>query len=515
MNKRFPLLIITGVILLGAGCKSSTSIKHSSPKVLYPGLFQDVQSAAVFADSKTFADCTAKEDPEKIMRAYAAEKGKQGFNLKTFVTTHFNIPVAATGNYVTDTSQPVDAHIKALWNVLKREPDTYNAGSTLINLPYPYVVPGGRFREVYYWDSYFTILGLKESGRQDLIKGMIGNFSHLLNTYGFIPNGNRTYYLTRSQPPFYALMVADSPAIYQRELLLEYGFWMAGASGNQTQNHVVVMPDGAVLNRYYDNGNWPREEAWTEDLKTAAKSGRTPVEDVYRELRTGAESGWDYSSRWLEDGKTLETIHITDIIPVDLNCLLYFLEKTLAVTYKKQGDTGKANSMEMAATKRKIAIQHYCWDSKSGWFRDYDFKKGQQTPSANLGGMYPFFFEIARNGQADSMVTVLKRDFLKPGGLVTTAVETGQQWDAPNGWAPLQYMSVMGLIKYHKDSLAQDIATRWTNQNIKIFKQTGKLLEKYNVVDTSLSGGGGEYPNQDGFGWTNGVLLQFLKLSGK
>jgi alpha,alpha-trehalase len=310
-------------------------------------------------------------------------------------------------------------------------------------------------------------------------------------------------------------MVADNPGAYQNELQLEYSFWMTGITDKKTEGHVVVMPDGSILNRYYDAGNWPREEAWTEDINTAAKSGRKPVENVYRELRTGAESGWDYSSRWLEDGKTLETIHITDIVPVDLNCLLYFLEKTLATTYKAEGDTAHAHNLERAAIQRMIAIQRYCWDDKTGWFRDYDFKKGVQTPSVNLGGMYPFFFEIARAGQADSMVSVLKRDFLKPGGLVTTPVQTGQQWDAPNGWAPLQYMSVIGLLKYHKDSLAHDIAARWMRENIKIFKQTGKLLEKYNVVDTSLSGGGGEYPNQDGFGWTNGVLLEFMKLNKK
>ena len=506
MNKQ--LLVIAAVILMGTACKTKTITKRNSPKIIYPGLFQDVQSAHIFADSKTFADCIAKEDPEKILKAYEASKTKPGFSLEAFVHDHFSIPAPATGSYVSDTSQSVDAHIKALWDVLKREPDQYNAGSSLINLPYAYVVPGGRFREVYYWDSYFTMQGLQESGRQDLIKGIINNFSHLIKTYGFIPNGNRTYYLTRSQPPFYALMVADSPAVYLDELQLEYSFWMSGLAEKKTQAHVVIMPDGAVLNRYYDTGNWPREEAWTEDINTAATSARK--EDVYRELRTGAESGWDFSSRWFEDGKTLKTIHITDIIPVDLNCLLFFLEKTLATAYKETNNTAKATEMELAATKRQIAIQRYCWDDKTGWFRDYDFKKGQQTPSLNLGGMYPFFFELARNGQADSMVTVLTRDFLKPGGLVTTPVNTGQQWDAPNGWAPLQYMSVMGLKKYHKDSLAHDIAARWSRENIKIFKRTGKLLEKYNVVDTSLSGGGGEYPNQDGFGWTNGVLLKFL-----
>ncbi|SFD89653.1 alpha,alpha-trehalase [Chitinophaga sp. CF118] len=526
MSQKSPLLIIIVTLLFIAACRPKVVIKRTSPKAEFPGLFQDVQSANIFEDSKTFADCIANDDPEKILRLYEEEKNGKDFNLKAFVGKHFTIPQPIAGKYVTDTNQPVDAHINALWDVLKREPDQYNAGSSLINLPFSYVVPGGRFREIYYWDSYFTFLGLQESGRTDLIKNMVDNFSWLVSTYGFIPNGNRTYYLTRSQPPFFALMVklmlAGHPdkekeilSTYKMALEIEYNFWMAGATLGKTMGHVVIMPDSAVLNRYYDTGNWPREEAWTEDVATAARSGRKPVEDVYRELRTGAESGWDYSSRWLADGKTLETIHITDIVPVDLNCLLYYLESLLASTYKIQGDTVRADNMKLAATKRIEAIQRYCWDKQEGWFRDYDFKKGMQTASVSLAGMYPFFFEIARKGQADSMVTVLRRDFLKPGGLVTTPVQTGQQWDAPNGWAPLQYMSVTGLLKYHKDSLAHDIATRWTHENIKIFRQTGKLLEKYNVVDTSLAGGGGEYPNQDGFGWTNGVLLKFLLLSKK
>lgn len=512
------ILCITAVIFYTA-CKRPEEIKQLSPRQEFPGLFEAVQSAHLYADSKTFADCIPNSAPAEIMKAYQKEKGTPGFSLQAFVSKHFTIPSAAAAEYVTDTTQDVAAHITVLWNVLKREPDQYNAWSSLIALPHPYIVPGGRFREIYYWDSYFTMLGLKESGRTDIIEQMINNFAHLIRTYGFIPNGNRTYYLTRSQPPYFALMVDllisakqaqrhEILTTYQDALEKEYQFWTRETTGG----HVMKMPDGALLARYHDRGNWPREEAWTEDMVTAKNSGRQPVEIVYRELRTCAESGWDFSSRWLEDGKSLESIHITDIIPVDLNCLLYYLEKTLAAAYLEKGQQQEAQKMEHAASQRAAAIQRYCWDPATGWFRDYDHKKQMQTVSLNLAGMYPLFFGIARTGQADSVSVVLRQQFLKPGGLVTTPVNTGQQWDAPNGWAPLQWMSVAGLLEYHKDSLAADVAGRWAQLNVRTFQRTGKLLEKYNVADTSLAGGGGEYPNQDGFGWTNGVLLKMLHM---
>lgn len=517
------LLLITGAIMVVIACKDRPQpvVKERSPREEFPALFEGVQSAQVFPDSKTFADCAPRQSPADILKAYARERGAAGFNLSSFVHKYFYVPTAATSSYVTDTTQDVVAHIESLWNVLKRSPDTTDTWGSLIPLPEPYVVPGGRFREVYYWDSYFTMLGLKESGRTDLIESMIRNFAYLINTYGFIPNGNRTYYLTRSQPPYFSLMVQllvsakedrkqEILTTYLDELEKEYQFWMKKPAEGKTDGHLVVLKDGTVLNRYWDRGNWPREESMREDIATAKRSARG--EGVYRELRTGAESGWDYSCRWFEDGKTLGSIHITDIIPVDLNCLLYNLEMTLADACKMKGNTVKALQYESAAGIRRDAILQYCWDPKTGFFRDYDFKKEKRTSVLHLGGMYPFFFGIARKGQADSASVVLEKDFLYPGGLVSTPFETGEQWDAPNGWAPLQWMTISGLLTYDKDSLASEIAGRWARQSIRVFKQTGKLLEKYNVKDTSLTGGGGEYPNQDGFGWTNGVLLKILHM---
>jgi alpha,alpha-trehalase len=292
----------------------------------------------------------------------------------------------------------------------------------------------------------------------------------------------------------------------------EYDFWMHTAK-QETDEHVVYFPDGHIMNRYFDKGTWPREEAWTEDIKVAEHpADHRAKETVYRDLRSCAETGWDFSSRWFANGHTLRTIHVTDIIPVDLNCLLYHLETTLAAAYREKGDTLKAARFERSASRRAEDIRFYCWDEGQNWFMDYEYKNNTRTGIPSLAGMYPLFFGIATPAQADSMMVTLQQEFLKPGGLVATPIETGQQWDAPNGWAPLEWMSIAGLLKYHKDSLAGVVAARWAHLNIKTFRRTGKMLEKYNVVDTTLAGGGGEYPNQDGFGWTNGVLLKILHM---
>ena len=142
---------------------------------------------------------------------------------------------------------------------------------------------------------------------------------------------------------------------------------------------------------------------------------------------------------------------------------------------------------------------------------DYDFKKEASTPVLSLAGLFPLFFEMAEKGQAASVAEIVASDFLKPGGVVSTLNETGQQWDAPNGWAPLQWVTIQGLRNYGHAELAGTIKDRWVALNIKVYKNTGKMVEKYNVQDLSLEAGGGEYPVQDGFGWTNGVLLRLLQ----
>ncbi len=459
------------------------------------------------------------------MEKYRSQKGAPGFDLKTFTEAHFTIPTSKTSGFVSDTSRGVTEHINILWDWLKREADEARPGSSLIPLPFPYIVPGGRFNEIYYWDSYFTMLGLQVSGRVDIIENMVRNFAFLIDEFGFIPNGNRTYFLGRSQPPFFALMVGLLAqeqgdmvfANFFSQLSKEYDFWMKGSQHAETVPHhplpaerVVHLEGGEVLlNRYYDNFHSPRAEMYSDDLETAAHSDREAAQ-LYLDLRAACESGWDFSARWLAKPDDLSTIQTTNILPVDLNCLLCYLEETCTKALALQGDTNGASVYYTKERKRKEAIQKYCWSDAHGFFMDYNFVEKRPSDVYSLAGMFPLFFKIATPEQAISCASVIEKRLLRPGGVVSTAVHSGQQWDAPNGWAPLQWITIQGLRNYGFLDLAEEIKNRWVSLNVKVYRNTGKLLEKYNVENMDLLSGGGEYPVQDGFGWTNGVLLKLL-----
>lgn len=488
-----------------------------APDKIYGVLFEDVQRAKIFPDGKTFVDCVPKKDPKLIVSEYLALKNNPAvrYSLKMFVENNFVLPQEK--NTEVPKGEDVKKHIETLWQILRRDPDKPVEGSSLLSLPYPYIVPGGRFREIYYWDSYFTMLGLRESGQEDMIESMINNFAYLIKQHGFIPNGNRTYYLGRSQPPYFALMVelmAEKKgkivyALYLDALQKEHDYYMDKTANTK---HVVKMPDGSTLNRYYDRLDIPRQEAFVQDEEVAAKSTQAKP-TIYRHLRSAAESGWDFSSRWFKDGKNLTTIQVTNYVPVDLNCLLYQLEITLAKAYKERGNLMRHRYYEQIAEKRKKSILKYCWSAGNGYFMDWDITTKKISPQLTIAGTTPLFFEIATPAQAKSVSNVVRSKFLQPGGVVTTLKNTGEQWDAPNGWAPLTWLAVQGLRNY-QDDLARTISERWIKLNVSVYEKTGKLMEKYNVMDLNLDAGGGEYPSQDGFGWTNGVLLKLIALYG-
>ncbi|MBV8251486.1 MAG: alpha,alpha-trehalase TreF [Chitinophaga sp.] len=502
-------------------CLNAAQAQYKTPRTTYPGLFEAVQMNRIYPDGKTFPDLKPKVSPDSIMHAYQLLKDKPDFNLKSFTDTYFEMPVSQAHTYHSDISAGIRKHIDTLWTVLRREP-VADGSISLIKLPHPYIVPGGRFREVYYWDSYFTMLGLKAAGKYDMMTNMVDNFAWLIDTFGFIPNGNRTYFLTRSQPPLFSLMVAllaqvkgDSVVIrYLPQMLKEYNFWMQGADSlkpGSAYAHVVKLKSGEVLNRYWDTSDQPREESYREDVLAAAGANRDPKE-FYRDIRAAAESGWDFSSRWFKDPQRLETIHTTDIIPVDLNCLMKQLEWMICRGYNLQQKNDSAKIYWQKTWSRRDAILAYCRDTMSGWYHDFDWKTQQQTPAVTLAGAFALFCGVATQQEMERplMASFIREHLLAPGGLVTTRVNNHQQWDAPNGWAPLQYVTCIGLQYYMQTSLADSIARRWTTLNVSVFKNTGKLLEKYNVQDLHLPAGGGEYALQDGFGWTNGVLLEFL-----
>ena len=536
MKKHLAILLFSLPALLFAQQKKIPL----TPDKIYGQLFQDVQLQKILPDGKTFVDCTPKRKVADIMYDYGMMKGTT-MNLKKFVDDNFNLPPAPPQlNYI---QQEKDAamHIKNLWGTLKREADKTVEGSSLLPLPNAYIVPGGRFREIYYWDSYFTMLGLKESGEVVMIENMVKNFAYLINEYGHIPNGNRTYYLSRSQPPFFCMMVEllagiKGNAVYKQflpEMQKEYAYWMEGAEkmNGSAFKRIVKLPGGTILNRYWDESTTPRQESYKEDYETAeavalelAMRIKVSTPEKLKEildankaatcthLRAGACSGWDFSSRWFTDPANIKTIQTTNILPIDLNCLMYSMETIIAKALKLDGKTTQSKNFTSKAAKRKAAINKYCWNAQTGFFYDYNFAAEEQLSIITAAAVFPLFVKIATPAQAANVAKTVTASLLKDGGIVTTTNKTGQQWDAPNGWAPLQWTTAAGFKNYGNTTLAKTIATRWLALNDKVYAATGKMMEKYNVEDLTQLAGGGEYPSQDGFGWTNGVYLAFKKI---
>lgn len=499
-----------------------------TPLQCYGDLFVDVQLQPLFADGKRFADATPRRlSPPELRALYARVKTQAGFSLAAFVETHFEVDGVATPD-AQDTqasSRPglaLRARIRSLWPQLVRRADgSPLAGGSLVPLPHAYVVPGGRFREMYGWDSYFTMLGLVEDGLRDLARGMLRNIAHQIDSLGHMPNGNRSYLGSRSQPPFFHRMVAllaggstaAAYAQYLPQMLREHAYWMAGEATlepGQAALHVVRLPDGSLLNRYGDAASGPREESYREDVLTAASAGR-PAAAVWRDLRAAAESGWDFSSRWCDEPLSLASIQTTELLPIDLNSLLWGLEHAIHQGCVHAGDKVGAAVFAERARARRGAMDRWLWHETLGHHVDSHWPAQRPRPALTAAALVPLFVGVASAAQARRTAAAAQAQLLRAHGLVTTTQFSGQQWDAPNGWAPLQWMAVVGLRRYGHHALAQTIAARWLAGVERVYSRTGKLLEKYDVCEDRL-GGGGEYPTQDGFGWTNGVTAALAAL---
>jgi alpha,alpha-trehalase len=466
------------------------------PSQLYGPLFAAVQESGLFEDSKTFADAVPLHEPAAILAAYLREPPADTAALAQFVAANFELP--RDGRLASSEAPApvaIEKYIADLWPLLERE-GVEQRGSS-IGVRQRHVVPGGRFREIYYWDSYFTMLGLARQGRQDLVEDMVDLFAELIDRFGHVPNGTRSYYLSRSQPPVFYLMAGLSQrrndARLKAAMRREHAYWMSGG-------RAVELAGGAVLNRFWDDIDAPRDESWAEDVVTARKAGRAES-GIWRDIRAGAESGWDFSSRWLADGRRLETIRTTRVVPCCLNALLFGLESTLA----EAGDA----VMALAAARRRKAMATFNWNEAEGFFVDYSLDDGAVSHQPTAAMLYPLFTHCADRSAADRTIAAARRHLVAPGGLRTTLVKTGQQWDVPNGWAPLQWIACEALENYGERAMAVDIAARWIAMVTQEFQATGRMLEKYDVEDGG-SGAGGEYETQEGFGWTNGVTAALI-----
>jgi alpha,alpha-trehalase len=464
-------------------------------------IFQRAHLEKIHPDGKAITDAIPLHSYQKIEKSYQLDKDDPSFNLKSFFEKNFNYPQAISSGYETNKNDDIETHIKKLWGVLSRQPVNLEPTSSLINLPHPYIVPGGRFGEVYYWDSYFTMIGMMKHGLEDRVEAFIDNFAYLIKTIGYIPNGNREYYLGRSQPPFFSLMIELLASKkgdiifekYREELELEYQFFQAVSRSYTYKNYFITT--------YFDTNNTPRMEMYGDDVLLAKEIN--DKSNFYRNVRAACESGWDFSSRWLADPNDLSSIKTCDIIPIDLNCLLYKLEDTLG----KYSSFDKKESYQLKAEARKKMINDLLWNESHNCYMDYDIKEEKHTSIYSAAAIFPLFMKISTPKQAKSVAAMVEEKLLKGGGITSTHLTTHHQWDAPNGWAPLQWIAYIGLKNYGFTELANTIKSRWMSLIEKVFANTGKLMEKYNVFDLSLEAGGGEYDVQDGFGWTNGVYI--------
>ena len=491
------------------------------PDELLGELFDDVQSQQIYPDGKTFVDLVPTKRIRTIREEYALLKIDPNFDLREFVGRHFtdlSQTIHKKDPFVIQDTDSAEQHITRLWAYLERQ-NRIDRGS-LIALPHKYTVPGGRFNEQFYWDSYFIMLGLASQDEWKRVEDMVKNCAYMIRKFGYVPTANRTYFLSRSQPPFFVLMVkllAEHKGKrvlrdYLPHLLIEYRFWMKGRSKLEDTDHnayrrVVQMANKSLLNRYYDNKETARPESLREDTETALASDNKIRDRLFLHLRAAAESGWDFSSRWLADPNDLKTIHTADLIPVDLNCLMYSMEATIADAYNSLLHPLQTRRFKKIAAKRRDAINTYLWDEHQQFYMDYNFHHQQHSKVFSLAGVFPLYVGIAGEAEAASVAQIIEREFLKPGGVVTTLIENGQQWDSPNGWAPLQWVTIQGLRNYGYDELADTIGRRWIELNDAVFNKTHRMVEKYNVMGGNGLGGGGEYSLQDGFGWTNGVYL--------
>ncbi|MDY3521556.1 trehalase family glycosidase [Riemerella anatipestifer] len=485
-------------------------------------IFHAVQSQDIFKDQKTMADAIPLMPIEEINAAYLSSKDSKDFNLKEFVTKYFRLDMPVVFEVETSSHSllPIEHHIEQLWTKLERS--TIENTGTRIKLPNTYVVPGGRFNEFFYWDSYYIMLGLEEYGKKDMILNMLDNAAHLISEYGFVPNGNRTYFLGRSQPPYFSLMLQlyaklesnenDLLIKYLKVLEKEYKFWMKGEN-EDFETHflrLTKMPNGELLNRYYDNYDTPRPESYMIDLKEAQNIDNKS--NFYRNIRAACESGWDFSSRWLEDSKDLKSIYTLDLVTPDLNALLWNTENLLSEIYLLINDKEKSEEYSIRAENRKKAIHKYLWSDEFKTYGDYHITKQKIVNTNHLGIAYPLFIGLASQSQAECTKDIIENKFLYKGGLVTTTNSSGQQWDSPNAWAPLQWIACKGLMNYGYYQTAKEIAQKWCSNVESTYKKTGKLMEKYDAINTENIATGGEYPNQDGFGWTNAIYIKMKKI---
>jgi alpha,alpha-trehalase len=413
---------------------------------------------------------------------------------KPFTTTARKLLPRKRGDLMPEDVQAARDYIRSFWHRLERFHPKDD--ESLLGLPKPYLVPsyeegaGFDYNELYYWDSFFMVqgmIGARENG--ELVQGILEDLLSLYRRFKIIPNGSRTFLMGRSQPPFLSTFILDCYNSYGLDKK-----WLAGAIDTAKQEYTSVWhgtkkPNERLvhkgLSRYYDIN-------YLHDLAEA-------------------ESGWDMTPRFNR--------RALNYLPVDLNALLYKYEMDFARVARMNDDKREAAKWEQAALQRKETMDALMWDRTRGLYYDYNYVKEKRSNVSSLAAYFPMWAGMVSEKQAAALVKALRR-FENKGGLATTdALPLGQyvpgsmpvQWAYPNGWAPLHFVVVEGLLKYGYHEDARRIALKWLHNNLDWFNANGVFLEKYNVVNPEKPPQKGVYPSQTGFGWTNAVFERFCQ----
>ncbi|CAH2987245.1 unnamed protein product [Chilo suppressalis] len=550
---------LIGVLLaVAVGADRSNLPPTCSSEIYCHGpLLETVQMAGLYNDSKTFVDMKLINHPDDTMKHFREMMGNSsGFPTRAEIWAFVQKNFESEGSEFEEW-KPTDwkkepkflqritdpllhqwaSDLNRLWLQLgrKMKEDVKNNEHlySIIYVDKPFIVPGGRFREFYYWDSYWIIKGLLLSEMHDTAKGMVDNFLNIVEKFGFIPNGGRIYYGMRSQPPLLIPMMQlilegtnDTKFLAEHihTLAKEFDFWI-------TNHTVEVHHDNQKYNltRFIDQSQGPRPESYKEDIDVAKHlDDNDKKEELYAELKSAAESGWDFSSRWFILNGTnkgnLTNLKTRSIVPVDLNAIMCWNAQIMTEFYTILGDRNRADNYRMIHERYMHNIEKLLWHEDVGAWLDFNLESGRRRDyfyPSNIAPLWTGCYDKARKeyyvNRVINYLDKVKVDVFD-GGIPTTFEHSGEQWDYPNAWPPLQYIFVTGLANTGQPEAmkyANDIATKWVRSNFEVWKQKTAMLEKYDATIFGGYGGGGEYVLQTGFGWTNGVIMALLDRYGE
>ncbi|XP_060878731.1 trehalase-like [Metopolophium dirhodum] len=523
-------------------------------------LLDDIQMQQLYSDSKTFVDKKLRRSEAEIIKSYRELKLRNNGRVPTravltkFVEDNFSddplvewvppdfVETPTISTYVQDQNYKIwILQLNQIWKRLARRvdedvkinPDRHSS----IYLPNGFFIAGGRFTELYYWDSYWIIRGAILCDMKDSARGIIQNFLYLVHRFGYVPNGSRIYYLMRSQPPLLIQMAAsyytytDDLDFIKKNiqyLEAEFNFWM-------TNRTIKVEKAGNtyIMGQYNTHTRGPRPESYYQDKTLATPlSSVDDKNELYSRLKAAAETGWDFSTKHYNNfGQNTGDLSNTDpqnFIYVELNAILQANAVVLAQLFKLLGNQAKFKYYNDIGHRFQIGINALLWNEEEGIWLDYDL-----TTKLSRKYFYTSNFAPLWTGSYERKLRTYygKRvlDYLIVNGVInqdgtpklicvpTSNVNSSQQWDYPNCWPPLQAMVIQGLDRTNykpAQTVAINLAKSWINTNYVGYITSGTMFEKYSALEVGTTGGGGEYTPQTGFGWTNGIVFELFRRWG-